>query len=302
MSQIGFRTECGISDIHSEVASLSSQQTTAAADLRAAAQVIGSRSSNFQDGLLMELSHINTQYARAENAIHDNAIEMGLMREEAQIHGRDVLARLHGILHRLEQHRSSATSSKDNLPTATEVLPGLPPASLSQAINSFSWCHCQAKTNRSSMSTLRLYELRLFSRHQTHSPHERACPLHVATQKRTREIGADVRIRLGSLLNCLVEASFWSSTGGAGGCSFGPAIRWKNLVPGSQSPIYREFFDFGTSLLGGIQPPVADVALRLREMQQNVIGLYRQEKASINDVDELGNNHLQVCCLQIRWS
>lgn len=248
-----------------------------------------------QDGLSSDMSLLRKQILTTEEVIHGTTLQLDVMREEARIHGQNVLAQLQMIRGQLRHQRSSATGSMETMQAATQVVQCLSPDSLRQALDVFPWCQCRASTARSTTSCIELCGLHVFSRQERLSAHERNCPLHSATQRRTRVVGARIRIHLGSFLSVLVEASLTCSTGGAGGSSFGPSVRWKNLVPSDQSPVYRELFSVGLWLLAGRKPSPTEVVYRLQMLQKNLLGMYQKGEASINDVDELGNNHLQVC-------
>lgn len=248
-----------------------------------------------QEGLSSDMSLLRGKISTTEEVVHGTALQLGLMRKEAQVHGQEVLSQLDVIRRQLSHQRSSATGKIETTQAATQVVQCLSPDSLRQALDIFPWCSCRGSTARSATSCINLCSVRIFSRQESQSPHERTCPLHAVTQRRTRAVGARVRIRLGSFLSCLIEASLTCSTGSSGGSSLGSSVRWKNLVPSSQSPVYQELFSVGHWLLAGRKRQPNEVVYRLQMLRRNLLELYQKGEASINDVDELSNNHLLVC-------
>ncbi|KAI1737754.1 hypothetical protein F4680DRAFT_468016 [Xylaria scruposa] len=207
-----------------------------------------------------------------------------------------VLTEFNSIARRLgrkKHHRPGRTEPRQ---IANQVVQSLPPVLTKQALDIYSNCGCRASTAHSSVSSLKLRNFNVFSRKQTQSCHERSCPLYAITQEHTRAVGVRVFLRLGSFLNCLVEANFWC-TMGQGGYSLGPSVRWKSLVPRNQSPVQVEFDRVGSWLMRGLsgQRPreEAEVVDRLKAMKENILTLYKKGQASINDVDQNSNNHLQ---------
>ncbi|KAI0550529.1 hypothetical protein F4679DRAFT_594712 [Xylaria curta] len=207
-----------------------------------------------------------------------------------------VLAEFKSIARRLgrkKQHRLSRTEPQQ---IANQIVQSLPPGLTKQALDIYSSCGCRAGIAHSSVSSLKLRSFNVFSRKQTRSCHERSCPLHAITQEHTRAVGVRVFLQLGSFLNCLVEANFWC-TMGQGGYSLGPSVRWKNLVPRNQSFVQVESDHVGSWLMRGLsgQRPQEEVEVvdRLKTMKENILTLYKKGQASINDVDQNSNNHLQ---------
>ncbi|TRX91451.1 hypothetical protein FHL15_007675 [Xylaria flabelliformis] len=219
----------------------------------------------------------------------------GLLKDEyAQV--LPILAELKSIARRLDrqnQHRPGRTEPRQ---IANQVVQSLPPALTKHALDIYSGCGCRASIVHSSTSSLKLRNFSVFSRKQTQSRHERSCPLHAVTREYIHAIGARVCLRLGSFLNCLVEANLWC-TMGQGGYSLGPSVRWKNVVPRDQSPVQVEFDRIGSWLMSGPSGQrareEAEVVDRLKTMKENVLTLYKKGQASINDVDQSSNNHLQ---------
>lgn len=223
---------------------------------------------------------------------------MGLLRaevkEDLQAHGQAMLAQFQMIAYQLEIHNRSATGRIEASQVANRAVRWMPPASLKLALDTFSGCQCRASTARSTTHYLHLYGFSVFSRQQSLSRHERHCPLHALTQQRTTEVGARMRLQLGSFLSRLVEASFGYSTG-AGAPWFGPSLRWKNIVHSIHCPVQHEFSSFNHWLRSRERKwDTADVVNRLERVQKDVLALYQNGEASINDIDEYSRNHLQV--------
>lgn len=248
------------------------------------------------------MSLLREQISRTEEVVHGTTLQLDLIKKEAQTHGQEVLSQLHMIRRQLRNQRSSATGRTETMQAATQVVQCMSPDSLRQALDISPWCRCRASTARSTTSCMDWCSICIFSRQESLSTHERVCPFHAVTQRRTRAVGARVRIRLGSFLSCLIEASLTCSTGGSGSSSLGSSVRWKNLVPRSQSPVYQELFGVGHWLLAERKPQPTEVVYRLQMLQKNLLVMYQKGEASINDVDELSNNHLQVCFARISCS
>ncbi|KAI0183054.1 hypothetical protein EV127DRAFT_475435 [Xylaria flabelliformis] len=207
-----------------------------------------------------------------------------------------VLAEFKSIARQLDQQNQHRPERTEPRQIAGQVVQSLPPALTRQALDIYSGCGCRANIAHSSTSSLKLRNFSVFSRKQTRSRHERSCSLHAVTREHTHAVGARVCLRLGSFLNCLVEANFWC-TMGQGGYALGPSVRWKNIVPRNQSPVQIEFDRVGSWLMSGPSGQrareEAEVVDRLKTMKENVLTLYKQGQASINDVDQNSNNHLQ---------
>ncbi|KAI1300833.1 hypothetical protein F5Y03DRAFT_397019 [Xylaria venustula] len=218
-----------------------------------------------------------------------------LLRDEFS-QGLPLLAEFKSIARRLDQQNQRGNSRIEPLQMANRVVQSLPPVLTKQALDTYSSCGCRGSVTRSSMYSLQLSNWNIFSRKQTLSRHERSCTLHAVTQEQTREAGTRVRLQLGSFLSYLVEANFWCRMG-QGGCAFGPSVRWKNIVPSNQSPVQRElngvFLRLMESRNGRLASKEAEVVDTLQTMKQNILTLYRNGQASINDVDQYNNNHLQ---------
>ncbi|KAI3396117.1 hypothetical protein diail_448 [Diaporthe ilicicola] len=287
VSSIGLNVESEGADIRSAIDSLAFQNQATAFDLQPVAHENASRLRKLQDGLSSELSLIKRQISMTEEAVHDTSLEAGLLRaqlraefrDELQAHAQAMLAQFRTIASQPKQQNPSDTGGTEAPQLADRVARYLPPASLKQALDTFSRCRCRASTARSATSYLQLHGFSAFSREQRLSRHRRGCPLYVMTQEHTRAVGARVRIQLGSFLSCLVDASFECSMG-AGGSSCGPS---------------REFSSVGFWLPSGERKrEAAEVVDRLETMQKNVLLLYQKGEASINDIDEQSNNHLQL--------
>lgn len=271
----------GASAADSNFAILASQSRTAADDLQAIVKKNAVDLGGLQDSIAHDLSSIEQQLSATEGAVHST--------------GQVILAELSMISYQLKQKAANTTAGVKSTQVAKGVLMSLPPATLKQALDAYSDCQCQSGTTGSTTSSFDVYNFRVFYRQQNLSRHERGCPLHAVTKGRRTTVGARARLRLGSFLSGLIEANFWCSTG-AGAASFGPSVSWKSVVPWRQSLVQREFSRIYMWLKASDRNPSAvEVVDQLAKLRRNIIMLYTDGGASINDVDESSKNHLQVC-------
>lgn len=203
-------------------------------------------------------------------------------------YGRGVLKGLSFVTSSVKKLNPRASDQTVALMAASHVVQSVPPATLKQGFDAASTCTC---LTRSSIVYLHIGIFTLFSRHSL-LRHKRDCPQSLFGQNRKGIVGA--RLQLGAFLSCILEVTASCSIG-AGANSLNNSVNWKNLVPRRQSPVRREFFRFA-DWLGNRERSSSpeDVLSELVTMHNNVIALYQDQKASIYDIDELGNNHLQV--------
>lgn len=188
----------------------------------------------------------------------------------------------------VKKHNPGASDSDVALMAASRVVRSVSPATLKQGFDAADKCTCLA---RSSIAYLKMGILTFFSRHSL-LRHRRDCPQSLFGQNRKGVVG--VRLQLRAFLSCILEVTASCSIG-AGANSLNNSVNWKNLVPRRRSPVCQEFSGFILWLrTSGRSSSPEDVLTMLVTLHNNVIDLYKDQKASIFDIDELGNNHLQV--------
>ena len=255
--------------------------------------------------------------------------ELGKKLEEGSArttsHNDLVLLKLEALQHEVIEvvrdvgmRRNAETANRTALGIVSRAVRYLPPASLQETCDyifatspsdsrstrpnsviikplSSSICTCRTRTARSSTYYLGLRSFGVFFQRQDFSCHAPNCPLYGLSRRKTRRtVGARVRLELGPFLSCFVETYFWLPTG-AGGCSFGgPYVRWKNIVPSRNCPVAGELHQLHDWIRANEHKDDKDVVQRFQRMQKNILMIYRRGEASIDDIDESGNNHLQV--------
>ncbi|ROW10896.1 hypothetical protein VPNG_05366 [Cytospora leucostoma] len=134
--------------------------------------------------------------------------------------------------------------------------------------------------------------------------HQPSCRHYAVQRNVTTTIGARGRLKLGKFLSGLVELSFCCSTG-AGGLAIGPTLRWTNVVPEDRCRVIGEFKKLSDWL--DMRRESEAIAERLKSLRMTLRRLYSEKKASPNDVDTGGLNHLQkfvkyiVCLLDYEF-
>lgn len=209
-----------------------------------------------QDSFTSGIQSISGHLSTTEEAANATGLEVGLLRDELRTHGQIVLTGLTMIENLIIERQTMEQnvnnfSGRETLRIVNQVVQYLPPTSLTQAVDTFTACRCNnANTITPTSSSYSLYRIKFFARGQILARHERTCPLYAVSQKRVRELGTRTRIRLARFLDCLVEIIL-SCCSGAGGFSFGPSVRWKNVVPRHMSTVLRLFETFEEWLRSG---------------------------------------------------
>lgn len=203
-------------------------------------------------------------------------------------HGRSVLKGLSFLTSSVKKHSPGASDDDVALMAASRVVRSVTPATLKQGFDAAATCTCLA---RSSMASFHMGIVAFYLRNSL-LRHKRSCPQSLFGQNRKGIVGA--RLQLRAILSCILEVTASCSIG-AGANSLNRSVNWKNLVPSGRSPVQQEFSRFKVWLCSRSRTSSPeDVLTELVTMHNNVNALYQDQKASIYDIDEHGNNHLQV--------
>lgn len=300
------------SEIVSGLNTLRSQTKLGIADLTSASQTTTNQLVALQQGVSEALVEVNQQLAQNFHGLENKFDLLDSKVDQANTDDRALLVHIQDMSQRLARISKHIEDYGPSQRQPTEILgfirTSLPPASLQVACDTIlavsereevahcpiptlirGTCQCRSRI-RPKTSSVTIGSARIsLQRRPMHDP---SCRFHAIQRQVTTTIDARGRLSLGRFLSGLVEVNFHCSTG-AGAFSISRTLRWFNIVPDFDSQVFLEFARLADWYFLR-QPSSKAVADRLMSLRMRLHRLYSERKASPNDVDTDGMNHLQV--------